>query len=110
MHAVQTQEQESPGQDDQFTAPPARKDGNGDEFVIALKPLRDNLQTLMQLKIQMDDASALLKEAIKATAEKSGLMSATIRALVNARTKGNVSDKRRIVEQLSIVFDEFGDN
>lgn len=89
---------------------PARKDNNGDEATIALNPLRDNMSNLMQLKARSDDASALLKEAIKGTAQKTGLMSATIRALINARTKGNVSDKRRIVEQLSIVFDECGDD
>lgn len=85
----------------------ARQDNNGDEAVITLDPLHDNLANLMQLKAKADDASTLLGEGIKATAQKTGLMAATIRALVNARAKDKVQDARRMVEQLSIVFDEF---
>ena len=85
----------------------ARMDNNGDEAVITLDPLRKNLQNLMDLKNKADNASVLLGEAIKATAGKTGLMAATVRALINARSKDKVQHARRSVEQLSIVFDEF---
>ena len=89
---------------------PARQDKNGDEKVITLQDLRDALPNLTQLKTNADAANVELKDAIKATAEKSGLLAVAVRALVNARAKGNVNDKARQAEQMSLVFGEIGEN
>lgn len=85
---------------------PARQDKNGDEVVITLDPLRDGLQNLLTLKARADDTKTALGEAIKAVAEKSGLMAKTIRTYVNARASDSAKEARRDAEQMSLVFDE----
>ncbi|MEO8101342.1 MAG: hypothetical protein ABI790_02380 [Betaproteobacteria bacterium] len=73
---------------------------------IQLKPLRDNLRDLLELKKKSDDARETLVDKIKAIAKQAGLAPAVVRTLVNAKATDKFEKKARVVEQLAIVFGE----
>ena len=81
-----------------------------DGAVIKVKTLKDALRELGECKMRADEASAKLKDAVKAVAEKSGLLSSVVRAMVKAQSgdSDQFNDAARKVEQLSIVFEEIG--
>ena len=86
-----------------------RKDKDKDDgAAIKLKPLKDSLRELGELAEKAKEADAKLKDAIKAVAEKSGLLSSVVRRLVKAHSgdSDQFADEKRKVEQLGIVFDE----
>lgn len=83
-----------------------RKDSEGQEAVIKTKPLKDSLRELGTLKAKSDAAKEKLNDAIKAVAEKSGLLSSVVRKFVNAATGEKFEEERRKVEQAALVFDE----
>ncbi len=88
-----------------------RKDKDKEDgAMVKLKPLKDSLRELGELAIKAADARAKLKDAIKAVAERSGLLSSVVGRLVKARSgdSDQFEDEKRKVEQLGIVFDEIG--
>ena len=86
-----------------------RKSSDGTEDVIKTKPLKEAVAELETLKTKADAAKDKLNDAIKAVAERSGLLSKVVRKLVNARHGEDFEDAKREVMQLGIVFDEVGD-
>jgi hypothetical protein len=83
-----------------------RKETDGQEKVISTKPIRESVTELCQLKVKADAARDRLNVAVKAVAEKSGLLSSVVRKFVNARAGENFEEEKRKVEQLGLVFDE----
>lgn len=77
--------------------------------VIELSALKERIHELVLLHTEVADARANYSDAIKATAEASGLLSTVIAKFVAARAKEErFSEKRRQAEQLSLLFDEIG--
>lgn len=73
-----------------------------------MKELEDrvaNLETLHRLKTEAKDR---YNDAVKATAEASGLLAGVVNKFVNARVGESFQDEKRKAEQLSLCFDEIG--
>lgn len=83
-----------------------RKDQTtGQEAAISLRPIKDGIDELVMLYHQQEESSARCSDAIKAAAEKSGLLSAVIRKYVRARVGDRFEEAKRETEQLSLIFD-----
>lgn len=89
--------------------PVGRTDRSGQEAVIELGRVKENIQTLVDLYKLHEESGKDLNEGIKATAEKSGLLASTIRKFVVARAGERFAEKAREVEQLALVFEEVGE-
>lgn len=87
-----------------------RKDNNGQEAVIQTSVLADRITSLEQLHLKASAAKEALNEAIKSTAEKSGLMASVVRKFVDARVNEKFGDKQREYAQLTLCFDEIGED
>ena len=85
-----------------------RKDSTGQEDVIKTKPLKDAIDDLIALHGKKQNANDKFNAAVKAVAEKSGLLSSVVRKLVNARAGDKWEEESRKVVQLGIVFEEVG--
>jgi hypothetical protein len=85
-----------------------RKDADKQEKVIELKIVRDRIDELIDLHNAAAEAGAKFGDAIKSTAEKSGLLSATVRKFVVARAGEEFAETARRVQQLALVFEEVG--
>mgnify|MGYP001563945639 CR=1 FL=1 len=85
-----------------------RKQKDGTEDVIKVKPLKDAIDDLIVLHAKAMTARGKLNDAVKVVAEKSGLLSSVVRKLVNARAGENWEEESRKVVQLGIVFEEVG--
>lgn len=84
-----------------------RKDKEKQEKVVTLEPLRERLTNLITLHAQTRTASAEYSEAIKATAEATGLMASVVRSYVTAKAAPDgLKDAKRKAEQLALVFGE----
>lgn len=70
--------------------------------------VKEGIEDLIQLKVVADDASKEFADAIKATAEKSGVLASALRRFVIARAGEKFADRKRECEQLSLLFDEIG--
>lgn len=86
-----------------------RKNKEGQEVPINFEPVQNRIDELVRLKSKADDASEALSDAIKKTAEDSGLLATVLRRFVNARAGERFVEKKREVSQLSLVFDEVGE-
>lgn len=87
-------------------SPRARKDQTtGQEAAISLRPIKDSIEELVTLYKQQDESAARCSDAIKAAAEKAGLMANVVRKFVKARAGEKFEEAKRTVEQLSLVFD-----
>jgi hypothetical protein len=92
------------------TRPRGRKDQTtGQESAITLGHLKENIGELVTLYIQQQDSAARCSDAIKAAAEKSGLLANVVRKFVKARAGEKFEEAKRTVEQLSLVFEEVGE-
>lgn len=78
----------------------------GQEAVIKLDRLRGKVDALVTLYTAAREASTDLSEEIKQVAEASGLLAKVVRSYVAARASEKFPEKRREVEQLSLVFED----
>ena len=85
--------------------PLGRVDSEGQEAVIKMGPVRDSIMELVNLYTEAGEAGDRLNDAIKATAEKSGLLAAVVRKFVVARAGEKYAEEARKVEQLSLIFE-----
>jgi uncharacterized caspase-like protein len=95
--------------DEAITKARGRKDKDKEDgAIIKTKTLKESLRELGECKIMADEAGAKLKAAVKAVAEKSGLLASVVRAMVKAQSgdSDQYADAARKVQQLAIVFDE----
>ena len=86
-----------------------RKDADKQEAVISTKPVKDRIADLIALYIKAGEASDKFNDAVKATAEKAGLLSSVVRKFVVARASEKYEEEARKVEQLSLIFETLGD-
>ena len=91
------------------TKPKGRKDKDGGEKVISLKPLKDATKDLMGLyrksQLSKDDYNL----AAKAVAERAGLNTSAVKKLISSSYAGNHTEALRDAEQLSLVLSEVGE-
>lgn len=83
-----------------------RKGADKQEAVIEVAKLRGKLPELVKLKKANDEAAANLNDAIKAAAEKSGLLASVVRKVVVASAGEKFEEKKREAEQLALAFEE----
>lgn len=86
--------------------PLGRKESQGQEKVIEMDALRQSLPELIQLYGSAQEAKAKLSDAVKAVAEKSGLLSSTVKRVVKAKANQTWEEAKRNAQQLSLVFEE----
>lgn len=92
------------------TSPRGRKDQTtGQEEAINLAPVQKSIDELVRLYTQQQAAAEKCSDAIKAVAEKSGLLANVLRKLVKARAGEKFEEAKRTVEQLALVFEECGE-
>jgi hypothetical protein len=73
------------------------------------KVIAEKIDQLVKLKTAADEAATDFAEAVKAAAEKSGLLASVVRRFVVARSGEKFEEKKRECEQLSILFEEVGE-
>lgn len=79
-----------------------------DGVTIKLKPLKDQIKKLCNLKGDVDEAKEAFAEQIQAVATQSRILPSVIKRLVTARTSKHFKNHADQVEQLSIVFTDVG--
>lgn len=82
-----------------------RKDSSGQEKVIAMDELKDKLDHLVDLHADVKEAREAFSEAVKAVAEKAGLLSSVVRQAVAAKAKDDAAEDKRRATQLALVFE-----
>jgi hypothetical protein len=85
--------------------PVGRTEPDGQEAVINVTAVKDAVDDLVVLYRLSEEATAKLNDGIKATAEKSGLLAATVRKFIVAKASDDFEERRRKVEQLALVFE-----
>jgi len=85
-----------------------RKDA-GQEAVIKMKPVEDRIADLVQLHMRAVEAKDKLNDAIKAVAEQSGLLAASVSKFVAARAGDKFEEAKTKATQLALIFDEIGE-
>lgn len=85
-----------------------RQDRGGQEKVIKLKELEDRLPHLVSLKNKASEAAKDFSSAVKAVAEKSGLLASVVRKVTIAKSGDNFDEKAKEAEQLELVFGKVG--
>jgi hypothetical protein len=87
-----------------------RKDQTtGQEDAIRLAPIEESIEELVTLYTQQQESAERCSDAIKAAAERSGLLANVVRKFVKARAGEKFAEAKRTVEQLSLVFEEVGE-
>jgi hypothetical protein len=91
-------------------SPRGRKDQTtGQEEAITMAPVKKSIDELVRLYTQQQAASEKCSTGIKTVAEQSGLLANVLRKFVKARAGEKFEEAKRTVEQLSLVFDEVGE-
>ena len=85
-----------------------RKNADKQEAVITMAPVKESIDELVALKIQADAAGDKFNDAVKATAEKAGLLASVVRKFVQARAGEKFEEEKTKCVQLSLVFEEVG--
>jgi hypothetical protein len=83
-----------------------RQDRSGQEAVIKMAALDERMPHLVKLHGNAKDASKDFSQAVKAVAEKSGLLASVVRRFVTAKAGEHFEDKQKEAYQLSLVFGE----
>lgn len=83
-----------------------RKDRAGQEKVVKMAELDDRMPNLIGLYNTMVQSRQEFSEAVKATAEKSGLFASVVRKFVVAKSGEHFAERRDEAFQLSLVFGE----
>ncbi len=96
----------SEGLDLQRTTPRGRKSAGGQESVIRPDVLEKKVADLVGLLKKANSAAEVYAEAVKATAEKCGMLSTVVRKYVAARAGDDAKfqDKKAEIGQLALAF------
>lgn len=78
----------------------------GQESVIKLESLQTKMKKLVELHNHAEAVAQDFKDAVKAAAEASGLLAATVSKYVRAKAGENFEETKAKVTQLSLVFEE----
>lgn len=87
--------------------PRGRVDSDQQEAIVKLEPVKERLEELEHLYSEALEAKESFSDAIKATAEESGLLAKVLRKFVVARVREQLDEKERECEQLTFLFEEF---
>lgn len=82
---------------------------DGQEGVIKLEALTTKVDHLVKLHTAAADAKRDYNDAVKVVAEASGLLAATVSRYIKARAGDNFDDAKKKAMQLSLVFEEIGE-
>jgi hypothetical protein len=85
---------------------PGRQTKDKQEAVMNLDPVKSRINELVKLHHANEEAAKDLSEAIKACAEKSGLLATVVKRYVTACAGENYEEKAREVAQLAFVFEQ----
>lgn len=85
-----------------------RKD-QGTEAVIKMEAVKDRIEDLVGLYNAAAQAKEDLSSAVKAVAEKAGLLATVVNKFVAARAGENFEEAKTKAQQLSLVFEEVGE-
>lgn len=88
--------------------PRGRKDAAKQEAIITMQPIKDAIDDLVGLHEKAGAAADKFNDAVKATAEKAGLLASVVRKFVQARAGEKFEEEKTKCEQLSLVFTEVG--
>lgn len=94
---------------DTTSAPKGRKNSDGTEETIKLKPIKDAVSDAMKLYVKMDDAKVAFNDCVKGISERSNANASTIKKLISSSYKGKFEDTRRMVEQQQVIFESVGE-
>lgn len=83
-----------------------RTDRSGQEKAIEMAQLDERMPNLVSLHNAAKLANTELSDAVKATAEKAGLLASVVRKFVVAKAGEHYEDKMKEAYQLSLVFGE----
>lgn len=85
-----------------------RQDRSGQEKVIDMSKLDERMAHLIKLHNGARASNKDLSDAVKAVAEKCGLLASVVRKLVVAKAGDNFDEKKKEAAQLALAFDEIG--
>ncbi len=85
-----------------------RKD-QGTEAVIKLGVVKERIDNLVKLYNAAATAKDDFSSAVKAVAEKAGLLSTVVNKFVAARAGENFEESKAKAQQLALVFEEVGE-
>jgi hypothetical protein len=83
-----------------------RKDKSGQEAVFSKSALQTRMPDLIMAYKHHKAVQQDFNEAVKAAAEKGGVLASVVRKYVAARAGENFTEERDKIEQLSLVFEE----
>lgn len=86
-----------------------RKDRDGTEETIKIKPIKDASKEVMKLLRRAETAKTECDDAFKLLAERSGTNVSNLKKLFKASLKGNYADVRRDIDQQSVIFEQVGE-
>lgn len=88
--------------------PRGRKNADKQEAIITMQPIKEAIDDLVGLHEKAGAAADKFNDAVKATAEKAGLLASVVRAFVVARASDKFDEAKTKCQQLSLCFDEVG--
>ena len=83
-----------------------RRNRDKQKAVVSAEPVKARIGHLIKLHKAHATAADELNEAIKAVAEKSGLLASVVRKYVTARAGEQYEEKERGVQQLAFLFEQ----
>lgn len=86
--------------------PRGRKDRDGQEAIVVLDALKDNIGHLVELLHLSEGAAKDYSDGIKANAEKAGIQASVLSKFVKAKAGEKFEEKERDCRQLVMLFDE----
>lgn len=88
---------------------PGRRDKDGGEEVIKLKPIKDRMGEQMKLLRRAEDAKTKSNEGFKELAKASGTNVGNLKKLFRASNGGNFKDVQRDIDQQQVLFEQIGE-
>lgn len=89
--------------------PKGRQGKEGQEAALNHETVANRIEELVTLQHKAKEAADAYSDGIKATAEASGFLASEVRKFVTARAGERFHEKKRAVEQLSLLFEEVGE-
>lgn len=86
-----------------------RKDADHQEAVIRTRIVKEAIDDLCDLHAKRQEAADCYNDAVKAVAEKSGLLASAVNRFVVARAGEKFEEAKRKCDQLSLLFEEVGE-
>lgn len=89
--------------------PIGRKNEDKQEQVIEFDEIKSSLSELVGLYQAAEESNTTFSDAIKETAERSGILAGTLRKFVVAKAGEQFEERKRACQQLSLLFESISD-